>query len=46
VSHAGIALGNGWLIHSSGSRAGVTISNLATYWPSGLAFGRRVSALR
>lgn len=45
VSHAGIALGSGWLIHSSGSRAGVSISPLGSYWPSGIAVGRRVGAL-
>ena len=41
VSHAGIALGNGWMIHSSGSRAGVSLSHLDDYWPSATALGRR-----
>lgn len=41
VSHVGIALGNAWMIHSSGSRAGVTISSLETYWTSGQARARR-----
>ncbi len=45
VSHTGIALGNGWMVHSSGSRAGVSLSHLDDYWPSATAFGRRVSEL-
>lgn len=43
ISHAGIAAGNGWMIHSSGSRAGVSLSHLDDYWPSATAFGRRVA---
>jgi murein DD-endopeptidase len=45
ISHTGIALGNGWMVHSSGSRGGVSISFLADYWPSATAFGRRVAEL-
>ena len=41
VSHVGIALGNGWMVHSSGSRAGVAISPLDSYWASGQARARR-----
>ncbi|MFA5889988.1 MAG: NlpC/P60 family protein [Actinomycetota bacterium] len=33
MGHAGIYLGNGWFIHSSGSRAGVSIDQLADgFW--------------
>ena len=45
ISHAGIAIGNGWMVHSSGSRAGVALSHLDDYWPSATAFGRRVAQL-
>lgn len=45
VEHVGIALGNGWLVHSSGSRAGTSISKLATYWPAGIAGARRPAVL-
>ena len=44
ISHVGIALGGGWMIHSSGSRGGVSISNLETYWTEGTAFARRPPA--
>ena len=45
VSHMGIALGNGWMAQSSGSRAGVSVTFLPGYWPEGQAFGRRVAEL-
>ena len=45
ISHTGIALGNGWMVHSSGSRGGVSVSFLGTYWPSATAFGRHVAEL-
>ena len=45
ISHAGIALGGGWIIHSSGSRGGPSISFLSEYWPSATAWGRDVSQL-
>ncbi|WP_217915445.1 NlpC/P60 family protein [Miltoncostaea marina] len=45
IEHAGIALGDGWMVHSSGSRGGVSLSHLDDYWPSATAFGRRVSQL-
>lgn len=41
ISHVGMALGGRWMVHSSGSRAGVTISSLATYWTTGQARARR-----
>ena len=44
IEHIGIALGGGWMIHSSGSRGGVSISNLETYWTEGTAFARRPPA--
>lgn len=40
ISHMAISLGDGWIVHSSGSRGGVSISSLDAYWPSGTAFGR------
>jgi cell wall-associated NlpC family hydrolase len=42
ISHVGIALGEGWMVHASGSRGGVSISHLDDYWPSATAFARRV----
>lgn len=32
VDHAGIYLGNGWMIHSSGGRDGVSIDSVKTGW--------------
>ncbi len=32
------------MIHSSGSRGGVSISSLETYWTEGTAFARRPPA--
>lgn len=45
VSHVGLALGNGWMVHASGSRGGVSVSHLGDFWVAGQAFGRRVAAL-
>ena len=45
IEHTGIALGDGWMVHSSGSRGGVALSHLSDYWPSATAFGRRVAEL-
>ena len=43
VGHAGIYLGNGWFIHSSGSRAGVSIDRMTDgYWNETFVWGRRV----
>ena len=44
VFHAGIYLGRGWMIHSSGSRAGVSIDPVASgsWWHNSFAWGRRV----
>ena len=42
ISHVGIALGGGWIVHSAGSRNGPSISHLDDYWPSGAAFARRM----
>jgi hypothetical protein len=43
VDHAGVYLGNGWMIHSSGSRAGVTIDHISDGWWAGtFTWGRRV----
>ena len=44
VYHAGIYLGHGWMIHSSGSRAGVSLANIGrgAWWHSQLAWGRRI----
>jgi cell wall-associated NlpC family hydrolase len=46
ISHMGIALGNGWMAQSSGSRGGVSVTHLEDYWIEGQAFGRRVTELR
>jgi hypothetical protein len=44
IDHAGLALGNGWMIHSSGSRAGVTISWIGynSWWGDHFRWGRRL----
>jgi cell wall-associated NlpC family hydrolase len=39
VNHTGIALGNGWMVHSSGQ--GTTIVPLSGWYQSGFAWGRR-----
>src|SRR5262249_40189576 len=40
ITHMAIALGDGWIVQSSGSRDGVSITRLASYWPAGVAFAR------
>jgi cell wall-associated NlpC family hydrolase len=42
--HTGVYLGRGWMVHSSGSRAGVSLGYMGpgSYWRSQLAWGRRV----
>jgi len=43
VGHAGIYLGNGWFIHSSGSKAGVALDWMGDgYWHDRLVWGRRI----
>jgi cell wall-associated NlpC family hydrolase len=44
VYHEGIYLGHGWMVHSSGSRDGISISYIGpgTWWYSQIAWGRRV----
>ena len=44
VYHAGLYLGDGWFIHSTGSTDGVTLSSLdsSSYYKSYFAWGRRV----
>jgi probable lipoprotein NlpC len=44
VYHAGLYLGRGWMIHSSGSRAGVSLASIApgSYWHDQLIWGRRI----
>ena len=44
VYHAGLYLGRGWIVHSSGSRAGVSIASIApgSWWHDQVAWGRRV----
>ncbi len=39
--HAGISMGNGWFIHSSGSNGGVTITRLEGYWLEQFSWGRK-----
>ena len=46
ISHVGIYLGNGWMVHSNGSSDGTTLTNLATWWPSAMAWARRPAAMR
>ncbi|MEA2452881.1 MAG: peptidoglycan DL-endopeptidase CwlO [Actinomycetota bacterium] len=44
VYHAGIYLGNGWMVHSSGSRAGISLAAIGpgSWWNDQLAWGRRI----
>jgi cell wall-associated NlpC family hydrolase len=44
VYHAGIYLGDGWMVHSSGSRAGISLGEIGpgSWWHDQLAWGRRV----
>jgi len=44
VYHAGLYLGRGWMIHSSGSRAGISLADISpgTWWHGEIMWGRRV----
>jgi cell wall-associated NlpC family hydrolase len=43
VGHAGLYLGNGWFIHSSGSKAGVALDWMGDgYWRDRFVWGRRI----
>lgn len=42
VGHAGLYIGRGLFIHSSGSNAGVSVDYLSGYWSDNLAWGKRV----
>lgn len=44
VYHAALYLGEGWVIHSSGSRAGVSLASIAkgSWWHDQILWGRRI----
>jgi cell wall-associated NlpC family hydrolase len=44
VYHVGIYIGKGWMIDSSGSQAGVSLSEVANgaWWHDQFAWGRRI----
>lgn len=42
VGHAGMYVGRGMFIHSTGSNAGVSVDYLSGYWEENFAWGRRV----
>ncbi len=44
VYHAGIYLGKGWMVHSSGSRAGISLAEIGpgAWWNDQFAWGRRI----
>lgn len=44
VYHAGLYVGKGWMVHSSGSRAGVSLANIGpgSWWHSQIMMGRRI----
>jgi cell wall-associated NlpC family hydrolase len=44
--HAGVYMGNGWFIHSSGGNGGVAIDNLDGWWAGQFAWGRRALRTR
>jgi len=46
ISHVAISLGNGWIVQSTGSRGGVSVTHLIGYWDSALAWARRPVAMR
>ncbi len=46
ISHMAISLGNGWVVQSTGSRGGVSLTHLIGYWDSAVAWGRRPAAMR
>jgi cell wall-associated NlpC family hydrolase len=39
--HAGVYMGNGWFIHSSGGNGGVAINALDGWWGEHFSWGRR-----
>lgn len=39
--HAGVYMGNGWFIHSSGGNGGVAINSLDGWWGDHFSWGRR-----
>lgn len=44
VDHVGVSLGNGWMIHSSGSRGGVTIEWIGDgWWRDRFLWARRIT---
>jgi cell wall-associated NlpC family hydrolase len=44
VYHVGIYLGRGWMVHSSGSRAGISLASIGrgSWWHGQIAWGRRI----
>ena len=45
IDHTGIALGNGWMIHSSSSRAGISIARMNdAWWSAHFRWARRIVA--
>ena len=44
VYHAGIYISDGWMVHSSGGRAGISLGDIGpgSWWHDQLIFGRRV----
>ena len=46
ISHVAISLGNGWIVQSTGSRGGVSVTHLVGYWDSAAAWARRPAAMR
>ena len=46
ISHTAIALGNGWILQSTGSRGGVSVTHLMGYWDAALAWGRQPASMK
>jgi len=44
VYHAGLYIGGGWIVHSSGSRAGVSLADISpgSWWHNQILMGRRL----
>ena len=44
IYHAGIYLGEGWMVHSSGGRAGISLAEIGpgSYWNDQYTWGRRI----
>jgi cell wall-associated NlpC family hydrolase len=45
IDHMGMSLGGRWMVHSSASRAGVSVTPLSRPWRKRMAWGRRLAVV-